>query len=165
METWKAPPCNQNNDVPIHEAVWIQYKISTTFWIFPHTRHVSSENLFFAVKTLPRVMPKDNADFRVCELQLPKYEKIKIWTTLSICIIITGEYCFRGKKKISSWNLLYTSKKFKANTRSWSAPTAQTTWSKDIVGKKFSEHNSLARWHCNQKCIFSVGCYQYTNMK
>lgn len=38
-------------------------------------KHVSSENLFLAVKALPRVMSKDKADFRVCELQLPKYDE------------------------------------------------------------------------------------------
>lgn len=50
---------------------------STKFWIFAHMKHVSSENLFLALKALPRVMSKDKADFRVRELQLPKYDEKK----------------------------------------------------------------------------------------
>lgn len=96
METWKVPPSSQNNDTPIHEAVWIWYTASTTFWIFSCMKHVSSENLFLQWKHCQELCLKIKLILEYVNFSFPNMTKRKIWTMLNICIAIIGEYCFRG---------------------------------------------------------------------
>lgn len=154
METRKVPPCNQNNDTPIHEAVRIWYT-ALNFEFLPIWNMLVVRTYFLQWKHCQELCLKIKLILEYVNFSFPNMMKRIISTKLSICITIIGEYCFREKKPPSSWNLFYTSEKFKANTRSASSPTAQIACSKHTIGKNmFSEHNSLDWWHCDQKCIF-----------
>lgn len=144
VETWKVSPWIPNNNTVIHEAVQIWYTVSTIFWIFPCMKHVSSKNPLFQWKYCQELCLKIKLISEDANFSFPNSMKRKIRTMFYICITILDEYCFRDQTQKSSWNLVYTSKKFKANTRSVSATTnVQITHSKHTIEKnKLIEHNS-----------------------
>lgn len=137
LETWKVPPLIENNTA-IHEAVQIWYTVSINFWIFLVWNtlvariHYSNESISKNCVKIKLISEDVNFSF-------PNMLKRKIWTMLCICITILDKYPFRGQNQKSSWNLVYTSKKFKGNTRYVSATTdVQITHSKHTIEKTSS---------------------------
>lgn len=146
METWKVPWWIQNNNTAIHEAVQIWYTVTINFWIFPCMKDVSSKNPLFKWKYSQELCLKTKLISEDVNFSFPNMTKRKIWRMLCICITILDEHCFRGQNQKSSWNLVYTSKKFKANTRHFSATTnVQITHSKHTTEKKQVHWTQLIR--------------------
>lgn len=142
MGTWKVPQI-QNNNAAIHEAVQIWYTVGINFLIFPCMKHISSRNPLFQWKYCQELCLKIKLISEDVNFSFPNTMKRKIWTMLCICITILDEYCSTGQKQKSSWNLVYTSKKFKANARYVSPTTdVQTTHSKYTIEKPSSLHTT-----------------------
>lgn len=150
----------QKNNTAIHKAVQIWYTVSIIFWIFPCMKQVSSKNPLFQWKYWQELCLKIKLILEDVNFSFPNTRKRKIWTMLCIYIAILDEYCFRDQNQKSSWNLVYTSKKFKANTRYVSATTAvQITRSKNTIGKKTSSLNTT---HKIDGTIIRNAFFQYT---
>lgn len=157
-ETWKVPPLIQNNTV-IYEGVQIWYTVSINLWIFPCMKQVSSKNPLFQWKYCQELCLKTKLISEDMNFSFSNTMKKKIWGMLCIFITILDEFCFRGQNQKSSWNLIYTSEKFKANTRYVSPTTdVQITHSKHTMEKP----SSLNTTHKIDGTIIRNAFFQYT---
>lgn len=143
METWKVPLWIQKNNTAIHKVVQIWYTVSNNFWIFPCMKHISSNNPLFQWKYWQELCLKIKLISEAVNFSFPNTMKRKTWTMLCVYIATLDKYCFIDQSQKSSWNLFYTNKKFKANTRYVSATTdAQIKHSKHTIEKnKLIEQN------------------------